>query len=120
MIYAIIKNQRCIGVNNLPLDPANLAKDETQVEVACSEAGMVDLLGKTYVDGQFVETPKTAQELREAANQVQKRYLQSTDWQVIRHRDQVALGVVPSLTDAEYQALLAERQKARAAVIEAK
>lgn len=118
-MYAIIKNQLCIRVNNLPLNLAHLASDEIQVEVACSEAEMVDLLGKTYVDGQFVATPKTAQELREEANRVQKRYLKSTDWQVIRHRDQLDLGIATSLTDAEYQALLAERQKARTAVIEA-
>ena len=40
-------------------------------------------------------------------------FLVSTDWQVVRHRDQVAVGSVTSLTNEEYVALLSERQAKR-------
>ena len=40
-------------------------------------------------------------------------FLVSTDWKVVRHRDQVALEVTTSLTNEEYVALLNERQAQR-------
>jgi hypothetical protein len=39
--------------------------------------------------------------------------LDSTDWKVTRHRDQVELGLTTSLTDEEYLNLLQLRQKWR-------
>ena len=36
--------------------------------------------------------------------------LKRTDFKVTRHRDQIALGITPSLTDEEYQELLTNRQ----------
>lgn len=44
-------------------------------------------------------------------------FLISTDWKVIRHRDQVDNGLPTSLTDAEYQELLDARQEARGKVV---
>lgn len=44
-------------------------------------------------------------------------YLESTDWLVTRHRDQVAMAVATSLTDDEYKALLERRQQAREQVV---
>lgn len=44
-----------------------------------------------------------------------RRRLAATDWKVARHRDQVDSGQPTSLTEAEYQALLVERQAIRAA-----
>src|SRR5574344_1805402 len=45
------------------------------------------------------------------------KFLNDSDWKVIRHRDQLALGVETSLTSDEYLALLQERQEARKKVI---
>ena len=42
-----------------------------------------------------------------------KDRLKRTDWKVTKHRDQLALGVPTSLSDEEYQTLLAERQSWR-------
>ena len=42
--------------------------------------------------------------------------LNNSDWKVIRHRDQVDAGIPTSLTDEEYQSLLAWRQERRNAV----
>ena len=39
--------------------------------------------------------------------------LEQTDWQVTRHRDQIALAVVTTLTDEEYLVLLTKRQEWR-------
>lgn len=43
-------------------------------------------------------------------------FLLSSDWKVIRHRDQLASGISTSLTEQEYLTLLADRQAARSAV----
>lgn len=47
-------------------------------------------------------------------------FLNSTDWKVIRHRDQLALGVETSLTTEEFQELLRQRQNAREQIMEGK
>jgi hypothetical protein len=44
-------------------------------------------------------------------------FLTDSDWKVIRHRDQLALGIETSLSEEEYLALLQERQNAREKVI---
>jgi hypothetical protein len=46
-----------------------------------------------------------------------KKYLTDTDWKVIRHRDQLALGITTTLSQTEYENLLEERQKNRNKVI---
>lgn len=54
---------------------------------------------------------------REAINNEALLYLDETDWKVIRHRDQLALGIQTSLTDEEYNAILAERQSKRDLIV---
>jgi len=44
-------------------------------------------------------------------------FLSSTDWKVIRHRDQLALNIETSLSEEEYILLLGKRQQARREVI---
>tara|TARA_B100001094_G_scaffold333445_1_gene412458 strand:- start:3912 stop:4199 length:288 start_codon:yes stop_codon:yes gene_type:complete len=46
-------------------------------------------------------------------NREQEAFLQQTDWQVTRHRDQLESQEATSLTDAQYQQLLSKRQQAR-------
>jgi hypothetical protein len=114
-MYAILKNNICVGVQSLPLDEASLATDERQVELAETEVSAT-LLGLTCQDGQFVATEKSAAEKQSEANATYRLFLKETDWQVTRHRDQLDLGISTSLTEVEYQTLLQERQQARAAV----
>jgi hypothetical protein len=47
-----------------------------------------------------------------------RKLLADTDWKVLRHRDQIDAGVSTSLSQAEFDALLAERQTARDSVVE--
>ena len=42
------------------------------------------------------------------------------DWLVLRHQDQLALGIETSLTEEEYLELLKKRQEARTAVVDYK
>ena len=45
------------------------------------------------------------------------KFLNTTDWKVTRHRDQIDLNITPSLTNEEYITLLEQRQKAREEVL---
>ncbi len=115
-MYIILKNNVCNGVNSLPLDQSSLDENEQQIEIR-DESNPLAILGKTYREGQFVETEKTAAEKQAEMNLTETIYLKDTDWKVIRHRDQLALGIPTSLTDGEYKALLEARQQARNAVV---
>ena len=60
-----------------------------------------------------VDPQVTAAKAREVANAVEQEFLRSTDWKVLRHIRQKALGVPTSLTEQQYLAL--EQQRAAAA-----
>jgi len=49
----------------------------------------------------------------EAAKAEARKLLANTDWMVIRHRDQIEMGVETSLTTEEFVELLNQRQIAR-------
>ena len=52
------------------------------------------------------------------ASEEARDFLTNTDWKVIRHRDQLDLGVPTSLTAEEYTFLLQQRQSAREVIID--
>lgn len=65
-----------------------------------------------------VEIVDISEELEQLENNKQSiALLANTDWKVLRHRDQIELGITPSLSDVEYQELLLERQAARNSII---
>lgn len=71
-----------------------------------------------YVNGEFiVDADKERIMGARRDNREHQTLLDNTDWKVMRHRDQVDLGVVTSLTSEEYIALLQARQEAREAII---
>ena len=73
------------------------------------------------LDNEFVFADEHQEELarqeQERINQNARDFLNETDWMVIRHRDQLALGIPTSLTEEEFQQLLLDRQAARDQVI---
>lgn len=70
------------------------------------------------VDGVVVEDEEKRQQ-HEAQIQSQEalNFLNTTDWKVIRHRDQQALGLSTSITEEQFQELLEQRQKARDSIL---
>lgn len=71
-----------------------------------------------YLDGQFV-----IDEIQDRiiSNEINSReyqtFLNETDWQVVRHRDQLELGIETSLTNEEFFDLLRARQDSRDKII---
>ncbi|PHM33428.1 hypothetical protein Xmau_04528 [Xenorhabdus mauleonii] len=71
----------------------------------------VKLLGYNVVDCEFI---KSQSEL----DRDSLLYLESTDWLVTRHRDQLSLDIESSITNEEYQSLLEKRQAARVSIVD--
>jgi len=66
---------------------------------------------KAVIDAYVLLTPEQA-ETKSKSMQL----LSATDWKVLRHQDQLNLGVPTTLTKEEFTALLQQRQAARDAV----
>lgn len=56
--------------------------------------------------------------LSKQTNNEAKEFLSSTDWMVIRHRDQLETEAVTSLSAEEFSELLSRRQQARDSISE--
>jgi hypothetical protein len=71
-----------------------------------------------YPEGYWVEyIDISAQAAQEQTNQQALTFLASTDWKVLRHIRQKALGETTSLTEEEYLALELQRSQAAASVV---
>lgn len=66
---------------------------------------------------QQLPTEVTNKYIIEASDMVAKQFLDSTDWQVLRHIRQKALGVPTSLTEEEYLDLEQRRSDIAASIV---
>jgi hypothetical protein len=57
------------------------------------------------------------QQEQDRLNGLEREFLNSTDWKIMRHIRQKALNVATSLTDAEYTELEQQRQAAAARIV---
>jgi hypothetical protein len=64
-----------------------------------------------------VSAEVTAQKEIDLANGQEREFLNSTDWKVLRHIRQKALGIPTSLTEEEYLAVEQQRQDAAARIL---
>lgn len=58
----------------------------------------------------------TAEKQKQERNSANRRFLDDTDWKVLRHLREQALGITPSLSPAEFLALEQSRADAAAAI----
>ena len=59
----------------------------------------------------------TAQKTQEETNKTAMAHLVSTDWLVLRHQGQIAIGITTSLTAQEYLDLETARQASRDSIV---
>lgn len=64
-----------------------------------------------------IPSEELAQKTQEQSNAVEREFLNSTDWKILRHIRQKALNVPTSLTDAEYLELELQRQQAASRIV---
>jgi hypothetical protein len=92
--------------------PAVINEDGTELVPALYETQIEEVPGYVVVIEDI-----TAKLEQEKANAEAQAFLDGTDWQVLRHRDQQELGLATSLTSQEFNELLQQRQAAREAII---
>lgn len=118
MYYICVENNRLISIldyePNVPdtvsvtkIDAVEFAKLDNQTHYFDTDTKQVLPYDQSKFD----------QRQQEEANKEHQRYLSSTDWKVMRHIRQKALGIPTSLSEAEYLELEAERQRAAEAII---
>lgn len=118
MHYVCIEDNKVIGV--LQYQP-NVPGSISVVQITDDQA--VQLQNSTHV---FNVTSRTvepvsgaviSQRAQDLANSQEREFLNSTDWKVLRHIRQKALGVPTSLSDSEYITLENQRQQAASRIV---
>lgn len=118
MKYVCIENNQVVSI--LGYEP-NVPESITVVQITddeytsiTSETHKFDVVSKRVVP---VDPSVSAQKAQDQANGIEKEFLNSTDWKVLRHLRQKALGVPTSLTEAEYLELENQRNAAAARIV---
>jgi hypothetical protein len=121
MNYICIEDNQIIGVFNY--QPA-VPESVTVVEITDEEAKQ---LGENThfldIDNKVKPRPQEELDSESAAKQLEldnaekREFLSSTDWKVMRHIRQLALGIPTTLTEEEYVALEQQRQETANSII---
>ena len=124
MNYLLIENEKLVGVCDY--EP-NVGDDDIQVitysgnipreRIIYVDGKVADMNNYVFINGKYNKKTRAIENLLNT-NDEAKHYLNDTDWLVIRHRDQLALGQTTSLTNEQYLDLLTKRQAARERVVE--
>jgi len=118
MHYVCIENNAISSILNYEPSVPNTVEvvtisddDEKKLH---NQTHIFDLNSKTVVP---VSAAITAQKEQDKLNGIEREFLNSTDWQILRHLRQKALNIPTSLTDAEYLTLEQQRQAAAARIV---
>ena len=118
MYYVCIENNQIVSVADYePSVPPSIRVVEITDE---QHQQIVDRTHYFDVSSNSVKTqvPEKAQENALFKDALEKQqFLDSTDWKVMRHIRQKALGLATSLTEEEYLALEQERQNAASTMV---
>lgn len=118
MHYVCIENSVVISVlNYAPSVPGTVSVVEITDEQAnqmIAQTHYFDVPSRTVKP---VAASVTEQKARDVANGLEREFLNSTDWKVMRHIRQKALNIPTSLTDAQYIELEQQRQAAAARIV---
>jgi hypothetical protein len=117
MYYACIENNMVVGV----LDYEPNVPDSVTVKTITTQEYTDLKAGTHYFDTESMQVqPRSnsvlVQQAQAQLNHDLAKFLQQTDWQVLRHIRQKALGVPTSLSEAEYLDLELSRNQAAAQI----
>jgi hypothetical protein len=79
-----------------------------------NQTHIFDLNSKTVVP---IDAAITAQKEQDRLNGIEREFLNSTDWKILRHLRQKTLGIPTSLTDSEFLTLEEQRQLAASRIV---
>jgi hypothetical protein len=124
MYYIVIENG---GISSILNYEPNVPETHTVVEISNAEYASIvtakthyfdlaDLTVKSY-DQTHIDT-EAAKEAQRITNAEKRYFLENSDWKVMRHLREKALGQATSLTDQQYLDLEQARATAAAAIVE--
>lgn len=118
MHYVCIENNNISSIlsyePNVPNTVTVVTISDTDYNNLVSQTHRFDVPTRTVV---LVDSSVASAKARELANAVEQEFLRSTDWKILRHLRQKALGIQTSLTDAEYLTLEQQRADAAARIV---
>ena len=124
MYYVVIENGKISSVLNY--EP-NVPETHTVVEISDAEHESI-VTAKTHYFDLIDNTVKSysqthldteaAKEAQRIANAEKRKFLSESDWKVMRHLREKALGQATTLTDQQYLDLEQARATAAAAIVE--
>ena len=118
MYYVCIENNNVISVLNYrPNVPSSVTITEiTDVQYSQIEATThkFDIATQTVITNSDYNLSVKEQQQK---NAVEREFLNSTDWKILRHIRQKALNIATSLSDAEYIELEQQREAAAARIV---
>jgi hypothetical protein len=124
MYYIVIENG---GISSILNYEPNVPETHTVVEISNAEYASIvtakthyfdlaDLTVKSY-DQTHIDT-EAAKEAQRITNAEKRYFLENSDWKVMRHLREKALGQSTTLTDQQYLDLEQARATAAAAIVE--
>jgi hypothetical protein len=118
MHYVCIENNTVVGIlnyePNVPSSVIVVQITDQQSQQIAQGTHYFNIDSRTIVS---VPLEVITQKQQDTANAVEREFLNSTDWKVLRHIRQKALGAPTSLTDAEYLEIEQQRQAAAARIV---
>jgi hypothetical protein len=118
MHYVCIENNQVTGIQSYePAVPSTVSVvtiTDQQHQQIMNQTHRFDVSSKTVV---LVDSAIIAEKEQYRLNGIEKEFLNSTDWKILRHIRQKALNVPTSLTDAQYVELEQQRQAAAARIV---
>lgn len=118
MHYVCIEDNKVVGVLQYrPNVPGSITVTEITDDQAFQLSNGTHVFNVISKNVEPVASSVVSQRTQDQANALEREFLNSTDWKVLRHIRQKALGAPTSLTDEEYLEIEQQRQAAAARIV---
>lgn len=118
MHYVCVENNVIVSILNYQ---PNVPKSVAVFEISDTQAQQIQAQTHYFdLEHQIVKPvvgDVAAQKTRELSNAEKREFLNSTDWKVLRHIRQKALGIPTTLTESQYLELEQQREAASAGIV---
>ena len=118
MYYVCIENNQVTGIQGyepaVPNTVSVITITNEQHQQIMNQTHRFDVASNTVVS---VGSDILAEKEQYRLNGIEREFLNSTDWKILRHLRQKALDVPTTLTDAQYVELEQQRQAAAARIV---
>jgi hypothetical protein len=118
MHYVCIENNQVTGIQSyepaVPDTVSVVTITDEQHQQVMNQTHRFDVVSRNVV---AVDSAVLAEKEQYRLNGIEREFLNSTDWKILRHLRQKALNVPTTLTDAQYLELEQQRQAAAARIV---